>query len=81
MLVIPLLELAGSSLILAAPLLLLRIPLPVMAVLETAPLPARLMPLPGLLGTVLPLLLRLRELLAEAALGFDAFGGEGLIPS
>ncbi len=81
MLVMPLLELAGSSLTLAASLLLLRMPLPVMAVLETAPPPAQLMPLPGLRDTVLPLLLRLRELLAEAALGFDAFCGEDLIPS
>ena len=80
MLAMPLPELAGSSLMLAVPLLLLRMPLPVMAVLETAPLSARLMPLLGLLGVALPLLLRWRELLAEAALGFDAFCGEGLIP-
>lgn len=81
MLVIPLLDLTGSSLMSAAPLLLMRMPLPVMALLETAPLAARLMPLPGLLGTLLPLLLRLRELLTKAALGFDAFCGECLIPS
>ncbi len=81
MLAMPLLELAGLSLMLAVPLLLLRMPLPVIAVLATAPPPAPLMPLPGLLGAALPLLLRLKELFADAALGFDAFCGEGLIPS
>ncbi len=81
MLAMPLLELAGSSLMLAVPLLLLRMPLPVIAVLATAPPPAPLMPLLGMLGAALPLLLRLKELFADAALGFDAFCGEGLIPS